>query len=160
MTALHGFRIANDCPVDVGLRLGLVAGWLGHGLLPLALDAIQQRQQLPVGERFGDEVECAQLDCLHGQRDGPVAAHQHDHRGRVGAVLDPPHQLDPVYVGDLHVRQNQVKTLLLHPIQRLAAIAGSRQLVTFCRQAIRQIQPLVFVGVDNQDFHGGPTLAD
>ena len=130
---------------------GAAAAGGGGPLQPL--DARQERKDVLVAKRLGDEIEGPQPHRLDGHRDAAVGGH-HDHF-HVGqrALLDPLQQLDAVELGHFQVGHHDVEASACNCSQASRPSAAATTSWPCGGQVVRQGDALDLFVVDNEDFH-------
>ncbi len=118
-----------------------------------ALDAGQQRKDVVVAERLGDEIEGPQPHRFHGHRDAAVGGHHNDLQVRQRPLLDPLQQLDAVEVGHLQVGHDHVEASALQLLPGLLAIGGGNDFVALAAEVFRQGDAFDLLVVGDEDFH-------
>jgi len=114
--------------------------------------------QLVEFDRFGHEIERAQLDRRHRVFDRPVGG-QEDAGGRVG---QPPRRFEdfhPVAVGHPQVGEHEVEPMFFQLVERGGAVGGGGHPESFSQVTRHRLAGVVLV-VDDQEFrclflHGG-----
>jgi hypothetical protein len=94
----------------------------------IALEAERRpdpRQELPVVDRFREEVVGAGLDATHPVFDGFQRGHQHNRdQPGVGVLLQDAQRADPVHAGHHHVEQDETGGRRRHPHERFEPVGG------------------------------------
>ena len=157
------WAMAAERPMIAWIASAAGAGWSGGWVragFSLALDSRQQRQDVFVAERFGEEVERAELDRFDGHGNAAVGGHHDDFHVGQRALLDPFEQFDAVELGHLHVGDHDVEPRL--PRLRIASSPsrGGHDLVALGREVVGQGDAFDLFVVDDEDSHGGLVRVD
>ena len=118
------------------------------------LDPRQEREDVFIAERLGEEVERPELPGLDGQGDAAVG--RHDDHFRIGhmVALDALEELDAVELGHLQVGHDDVVVPGEELLQGLDPVRRGDHLMALGLQVLGQRDPLDLLVVGDQDSHG------
>ena len=121
---------------------------------PLPLDPGQQRKNVLVAERLGEEVERPELDRLDRHGNAAVGGHHDDFHVGLRALLDPLQQFDAVDFRHLQIGHHDVEPPGGELLERFLAVGRGDDFMPLRGQIVGQRDPLDLFVVDDEDFHG------
>ncbi len=151
LDAVHGGRAADDRRPRRRPRRTARGGRGSAAGLPLPLDPGQQRKDVFVAERLGEEVERPELDRLDRHGNAAVGGHHDDFHVGQRALLDPLQQFDAVELGHLQIGHHHVEPPGGELLEGLLAVGGRDHLVPLRGQIVGQGDAFDLFVVDDQD---------
>ena len=118
-----------------------------------ALDARQEREDVLVAKRLGDEIEGPQPHRFDRHRDAAIGGHHHDFHVGKRPLLDPLQQFDAVEVGHFQVGHDDVEASALQLLPGLPAVGRGDDFVALGAEVFRQGDAFDLFVVDDEDFH-------